>query len=99
MIKILLIKLNIKFICDDLIELFFDFALDGDSEIKDQENENNEDQDEEKIGFDNDDKDFELDQNENKKSKNEIDDKKSDNINLEKKPFYDSIELPKKKKG
>ena len=33
-----------------------------------------------------------------RKSKNEIDDKKSDNINIKKKPFYVSIELPKKRK-
>ena len=32
------------------------------------------------------------------KSKNEIDDKKSDNINYEKKPFDVRIELPKKRK-
>ena len=50
------------------------------------------------MDVDSKDKDSELDQNENKKSKNEIDNKKSDNINLAKKPFYDSIDLPKKER-
>ena len=89
---------QIKIICDDLTELFFDFIFDCDSEIKVRENENSEEQDKDKLDDNNDDKDFEYDQNEMTKSKNEIDDKKSDNINIKKKPFYVSIELPKKRK-
>lgn len=59
---------QIKYICDDLIELFFDFTFDGVSEIKKQENENNEKLDEEKIDKNNDDKDFEFDKDESKKN-------------------------------